>query len=77
MNRSSWISIVYLRVCALGSRHPAADDILQAKRYAVSGTITKDTKFIEASGVLGAFDMEEEAELAASHEAHTRVDSHG
>jgi hypothetical protein len=28
-------------------------DILQPKRYAGSGTITKGSKFIEASGVLG------------------------
>lgn len=40
------------------------EDILSPERYAASGTITRDTKMIEASGVLGVFETEEEAQLA-------------
>jgi hypothetical protein len=39
-------------------------DILQPERYAGSGTITKSGKLIEASGVLGHFDSEEDAQHA-------------
>lgn len=52
------------------------EDILQAERYAASGTITRDTKVIEASGVLGAFGTEEEAESAGLAWARAWVDSH-
>ncbi|ACC75954.1 hypothetical protein PPMP20_17955 [Paraburkholderia phymatum] len=34
------------------------------ERYAASGTITKEGKIVEASGVLNNFDTEDEAELA-------------
>ena len=53
------------------------EGILQAERYAASGTITRDTKVVEASGVLGAFDTEEEAELADLAWARAWVDNHG
>jgi len=35
------------------------EDILSPERYAGSGTITRDTKIVEATGVLGVFDTEE------------------
>ncbi|SFT82876.1 hypothetical protein SAMN05192563_1004228 [Paraburkholderia aspalathi] len=50
-------------------------DILHPERYAASGTITKDNKVIEASGVLGEFDTGEEAELAGIQWARAWVDS--
>lgn len=53
------------------------EGILQAERYAASGTITTDTKVVEASGVLGAFGTEEEAELAGLAWARAWVDNHG
>ncbi|SOF01851.1 hypothetical protein SAMN05446635_9969 [Burkholderia sp. OK233] len=39
------------------------EDILQSERYAASRTITMGGKLIEASGVLGHFSSEEEAQL--------------
>ncbi|CAE6807227.1 hypothetical protein [Paraburkholderia haematera] len=53
------------------------EDILSPERYAGSGTITRDTKMVEASGVLGVFDTEEEAQLAGLGWARAWVDSHG
>jgi hypothetical protein len=53
------------------------EDILLPERYAGSGTITRDTKMVEASGVLGVFDTEEEAQLAGLGWARAWVDSHG
>ncbi|MEW9584688.1 hypothetical protein [Paraburkholderia sp. DGU8] len=40
------------------------EDILQPERFAGSGTITRDTKVVDVSGVLATFGTEEEAELA-------------
>ena len=37
-------------------------DILQPERYAASGTITRQGKLIEASGILGIFDSELDAQ---------------
>lgn len=53
------------------------EDIRQAERYAASETITRDTKVIEASGVLGIFESEEEAESAGLAWARAWVDSQG
>jgi hypothetical protein len=39
-------------------------DILQPERYAAGGTITRNNKLIETSGVLGLFDTEQEARRA-------------
>jgi hypothetical protein len=52
-------------------------DILQAGKYAASGTIIKDNRVIEASGVLDDFDTEEEAETAGLSWARAWVDNHG
>jgi hypothetical protein len=51
-------------------------DILQPERYAGSGTITKGLKFVEASGVLGSFETEEDAQVAGLAWAHAWIDSH-
>nr|WP_229515380.1 hypothetical protein [Paraburkholderia terrae] len=40
------------------------EDILRPERFAGSGTIMRDTKIVEVSGVLGALDTDEEAESA-------------
>ncbi|MFM0347276.1 hypothetical protein P0D96_24500 [Paraburkholderia sp. RL17-347-BIC-D] len=40
------------------------EGILQTERYVANGTITRDTKVVEATGGLCGFDTEEEAELA-------------
>jgi hypothetical protein len=50
-------------------------EILHPERYAASGTITRDNKVVEASGVLGEFETEEEAELAGIQWARAWVDS--
>jgi hypothetical protein len=53
------------------------EDILQPERYAASGTITRNNKLIETSGVLGLFDTEEEAQHAGLAWARAWVDCHG
>ncbi|WP_082201615.1 hypothetical protein [Paraburkholderia phenoliruptrix] len=53
------------------------EDLLQAERFAASGTITRETKFTEASGVLGVFDSEDDAVAAGLAWARAWVDSHG
>jgi hypothetical protein len=52
-------------------------EILHPERYAASGTITKDNKVFEASGVLDEFATGEEAELAGIQWARAWVDSSG
>lgn len=51
--------------------------VLAPERYAASGTITQKRKFVEASGVLGVFGTEEDAQAAGLSWARTGVDSHG
>ncbi|WP_027803567.1 hypothetical protein [Paraburkholderia dilworthii] len=53
------------------------EGILQPERYAASGTITLGGgKLIEASGVLGHFESEEDAQLAGLDWARAWVDAH-
>ncbi|WP_028221588.1 hypothetical protein [Paraburkholderia oxyphila] len=51
--------------------------LLTSDRYAASGTITRDQKFVEASGILGWFDTEAEAQDAGLAWARAWVDNHG
>jgi hypothetical protein len=51
--------------------------LFAADRYAASGTITRDQKFVAASGILGLFDTEEEAQATGMAWARAWVDSHG
>ena len=53
------------------------EDILQPERYAASGTITLAGKLIEASGILGYFHTEEEAQHTGLDWARAWIDSHG
>jgi hypothetical protein len=53
------------------------EDILNAERFAAGGTVTRDTKFVEASGVLGVFDTEDEAQRVGLSWARAWVDTHG
>ena len=53
------------------------EHILLPERYADRGTIIRDTKMVEASGVVGVFDTEEEAQLAGLGWARAWVDNHG
>ncbi|TDN59314.1 hypothetical protein [Paraburkholderia sp. BL10I2N1] len=53
------------------------EDILRPERYAASGTITQNNRLVEASGVLGAFETEEEAQLVGLSWARAWVDNHG
>jgi hypothetical protein len=53
------------------------EDILQAERYAAGGTVTLDNRFVEASGVLGIFATNEEAQVAGLGWARAWVDTHG
>jgi hypothetical protein len=59
-----------------GHAIPEQEGILQPERYAASGTITLGGKLIHASGVLGHFGSEEEAELAGLDWALAWVDAH-
>jgi cell division GTPase FtsZ len=45
-------------------------------RFAASGTITRDRKFVEASGVLGLFDAAQDAEEAGLEWARAWIESH-
>nr|WP_184132714.1 hypothetical protein [Paraburkholderia atlantica] len=45
-------------------------------RYAASGTIMRDKKFVTASGVLGLFDAAQDAEEAGLAWARAWIDSH-
>ncbi|WOD14218.1 hypothetical protein [Paraburkholderia kirstenboschensis] len=51
--------------------------ILAPERFAASGTITRNNKLVEASGVLGLFNAEAEAEQAGLAWALAWIDSHG
>ncbi|MFM0007686.1 hypothetical protein PQR57_42980 [Paraburkholderia dipogonis] len=53
------------------------EDNPPTERFAGSGTVTRDTKVVEVSGVLGAFDTDEEAELVGLSWCRAWVDSHG
>jgi len=53
------------------------EDILLPERCAASGTITMGGKLVEASGVLGHFDSEEDAQRAGLVWARAWVDAHG
>ena len=53
------------------------EGILQPERYAASGTITQRNRLIEASGILGYFDTEGEAQHAGIDWSRAWVDSHG
>ena len=53
------------------------EDILQPAQFAGSGTVTRDTKVVEVSGVLGSFDTDEEAELVGLSWCRAWVDGHG
>jgi hypothetical protein len=52
-------------------------DVRHSTRFAASGTITRDKKFVEASGVLGLFDAAQDAEEAGLAWARAWIDSHG
>jgi hypothetical protein len=52
-------------------------NILRPARYAGSGTITKGSKFVEASGVLGSFETDEDAQVAGLAWAHAWIERHG
>ncbi|MFM0096374.1 hypothetical protein PQQ87_12225 [Paraburkholderia nemoris] len=53
------------------------EEVPAPERYAASGTITRDRKFVEACGVLGVFDTEEQAQDVGLLWAKACVDSHG
>jgi len=53
------------------------EDIMRPERFAGSGTIMRDNKVVEVSGVLDAFDTDEEAESAGLSWCRAWVDSHG
>ncbi|MGF6723234.1 hypothetical protein P3T43_002589 [Paraburkholderia sp. GAS41] len=51
--------------------------IVQGDGFAASGTITRGSKLVEGSGVLGTFATDEAARLAGLDWARAWVDSHG
>jgi len=52
------------------------DGVHRPARYAASGTITRGGKLVQASGVLGHFESEEDAQLAGLGWARAWVDAH-
>jgi hypothetical protein len=60
-----------------GHAIPQQSDILAPEQYAGSGTITAGSKVVEASGVLGIFEREQQASAAGIAWARAWVDSHG
>ena len=52
------------------------EDVLHQERFAGSGTIMRDSKVVVASGVLGVFDTDEDAESAGLSWCRAWVDSH-
>jgi hypothetical protein len=53
------------------------EELLQPIRFGASGTVTQNSRFVEASGLIGVFDTEEEAERAGLDWACAYVDNHG
>jgi hypothetical protein len=53
------------------------EELLQPIRFGASGTVTLDSRFFEASGLIGVFDTEEAAERAGLDWARAYVDNHG
>lgn len=52
------------------------EDLPRQKRFAGSGTITRDARVVEVSGVLDAFDTDQEAESAGIAWCRAWIDSH-
>jgi len=53
------------------------EELSQPERYAASGTITQSNKVIEATGVLGLFETDQEPQQAGLGWARAWIDSHG
>ncbi|MFL9957736.1 MULTISPECIES: hypothetical protein [Paraburkholderia] len=53
------------------------EDVVRPNQIAGSGTIMRDLKVVVASGVLGVFDSDEEAESAGLSWCRAWVESHG
>ena len=51
--------------------------IRQGHAYAASGTITRESKLVATSGVLGNFESEDEARLFGLNWCRAWADSHG
>ena len=50
--------------------------IPEGDRYAASGTITRESKVVEVSGVLGYFTAEEDAQVTGLRWAKAWIDAH-
>lgn len=50
--------------------------IRQGDEYAASGTVTRNNKLVETSGVLGNFESEDEAQLTGLNWCRAWVDGH-
>jgi hypothetical protein len=59
-----------------GHAIPQQEEVMLPERYAASGTITQRNKVVEASGVLGLSDTQEDAESAGLEWARVWVESH-
>ena len=51
--------------------------IRQGHEFAASGTVTRNSKLIETSGVLGHFESDDEAQVVGLNWCRAWVDSHG
>jgi hypothetical protein len=69
-------SEIYRGYAVWGHAIQEQQDILEHERYAASGTVTKDGKFVEASGILGVVDSESEAEHLGLEWSRAWVDNH-
>lgn len=68
---------IYRGYAVWGHSIAQQQELLEPKKYAASGTVTRDTKFVEASGILGIFDTADEAQAAGLSWAKAWVDNHG
>ncbi|RDU98932.1 hypothetical protein [Trinickia dinghuensis] len=50
--------------------------IRQGHEYAASGTVTRNSKLVETSGVLGHFESDDEAQAVGLNWCRAWVDSH-
>jgi hypothetical protein len=53
------------------------EELPQPVRFGASGTVTRNDKFVEVSGLLDVFDTAEDAELVGMNWARAWVDNHG
>jgi hypothetical protein len=69
-------NVLYRGFAVWGHAIREQSEILERDRFSASGTVTKDGKFVEASGVLGIFDSEDAAHECGLSWARALVGNH-